>query len=355
MPDMDWYRKLLLFGSTVIEVDGAQVVFDYHSRSKNSPAWLQLSLRGGFSAQAVFRRETAMDKAGKELGINQEIQLYDDRTDSTLYIECEDRDFVARLLGDAETRQVMLDLLNSFTAVKIDRGLCLLEKRPCAVRPDPNSDEARIWARLLVFLAQKIPPPLPGHGTATPLTRAVRQKEGLFTNAGAVAAVAGLALTIWGTASFQPLETGRVFFFSLMFGLGVFVVFFILAAVNLCGHASSFSAIIRAGFLGLMGCILSGWGGLMVVNGGLDPSTPLFIETRVAGKSVTSTRSGARYNLYLFSDDRRVAGYKYRVPAGVYQRIHENDRCVLTTKQGALGFMWLLGGECPPAREDAGP
>ena len=339
-------RNVLGFEDGIIKADGRQVQLYYHSGSKNNPSRLELSLIGDFYAQAVFRKETGVDRFGKDIGLNQEAQLYDPAFDSEVYVECEDQDFVRQCLGSSALKQRLKELLNEFSQVEIAGSKCRLFKTPCSDTSRFTPDHLTDAAVFLVAFADGIPRPQPGQASATPLTDECRKSSGLLAAPGIIAIIAGFVLIVWGFASFTPLEPGQIFLLALKIGAVLLILFMLYAYDQVKGLSNALTLLAGAFFAALVGIPLLLWGGLMVVNGSQDVSPASRHETSVVGKNITHSKKSTSYHIQVRGWVPGRETYAYTVSADKYSRINYGDPCVITTRDGLFKFTWVTSNQC---------
>jgi hypothetical protein len=339
-------RNVLGFEDGIIKADGRQVQLYYHSGSKNNPSRLELSLIGDFCAQAVFRKETGLDRFGKEIGLNQEAQVYDPNFDSEVYVECEDQDFVRQCLGSSALKQRLKELLNEFSQIEIAGSKCRLFKTPCADTSRFTPDYLMDAAIFLAAFADGIPRPQPGQATATPLTDECRKSSGFLAAPGIIALIAGFALIVWGFAGFTPLEAGQIFLLALKIGAVLFILFMMYVYDQVKGLSNALTLLAGAFFSALVGIPLLLWGGLMVVNGSQDVSSPSRHETSVIGKSTSHSKNSTSYHIQVMPWLPGQDAYAYTVSSLEYGRINYGDPCEVTTREGLFRFTWVSARRC---------
>ena len=329
----------------VMDVDGKPVSFVYRMGNRKDGSSLQLAFKRDFHAQAVFRTETQADRFGKEIGMNQEIQLYDPDFDRAVYVECEDPAFIDRFLSAAQAKEQLRTLLGFFTSFEIRADRCVATKFPCGEAGQMSSDEIVAGARTMLALAAHIPSALPGQASATPRTDECRRAEATLLGFGIGCMAVGVILTAWGFFGFEPLYPGRVFKASLYVSLplaGLFV-FYILGQFK--GISTALRMFSLTAVLGGGGIILLCWGGFMVLNGGQDLSSAVTHEVRVVNKHVSRGKSTS-YRIWVTSWVDPDAVYKFETSRAGFDLIDINDPCVITTRSGLFDFEWITSHVC---------
>ncbi|MFH0753360.1 MAG: hypothetical protein V2A70_02195, partial [Candidatus Omnitrophota bacterium] len=330
----------------VIDVNGQQVLMHYFAGRKNNPSRLQLSIQGNFFAHALLRRETRVDQFGKEIGLSQEAQLYDQSFDDAVYIECEDHDFIRRVFGAREMKERLCKVLLDFPVLEIKDNHCLLVKSPCPGINSVSPQQQRLAAETLVDLIQAMPPPVPGQATATPVTDHARASSGLFVGFGVSMIVAGIVLSVWGFGTFEPLEPFQVFMASLKIGIPLLVVYMFFVYGQVKGLSRALRSLAGAFFSALVGIPLLCWGGMMVVNGSQDRSAAVHHTTTVMGKRITHSKNSTSYHVTVMPWRVNRGAYDFTVPYHEYNRINYGDPCVITTREGLFNFHWVVAQKC---------
>ena len=334
----------------VTDIDGQEVDFAYIPRSKNTPSRLEVSVKGGFFAHVLFRRENDTDRFAKGIGLNQEIQVFDLPFDDAVYVECEDRDFITRLLAGSEVKNYIQDILRTMASLEINGNRCVMKQTPCDELMSVNTDELMAVARSMVVFSQRIPLPGPGEVSSTPVTEECRRWTGFFTGFSVALSVAGFISIMWGLLAFEPLMPGKLFVSSLYVALplasmALFYMFQQFKGLSVALPLFRLSAIFT-----VTGAVLLCWGGGMVLNGSQDVSKPALHEVQVIDKYITHSKNGTAYHIRVDAWDVRSPYYRFTVPSAEYDRIRPGTPCTVTTKTGLFGFEWILSHVCHPVR-----
>jgi len=333
----------------VTDIDGCQVSFVYRPTQKNDPSKLVISLKGGFFAHAAFRTETSTDRLAKDMGFNQEIQVFDLSFDNAVYVECEDRDFINHLLAGAEVKQYLQDTLRTMTSLHIDGNRCYVTKTPCDDLALMNTDALMAIAASMVGFAQRIPLPDPGAVSSTPVTEECRRWTGFFIGFSGVLSGLGLALIMWGLAAFAPLMPGKLFSASLYVSIPLACVIVLYMFHQFKGLSVALRLFRFAAIFSIVGAVLAGWGGGMVLNGSQDVSEKVVHQVQVMDKYTTHSKGETTYHIRVNSWDSRFPYYRFSVGKGTYHRINSGDPCTVTTGSGLFGFEWAASHVCHPA------
>jgi hypothetical protein len=333
----------------VTDIDGCQVSFVYTPTQKNDPSKLVISLKGGFFAHAAFRTETSTDRLAKDLGFNQEIQLFDPAFDNAVYVECEDRDFINYLLSGPEVKNYLQGVLRDMTSFHIDGNRCFMVKTPCDDLALLNADELMGVASSMVGFSKKIPLPGPGAMSATPLTDECRRWTRFFVGFSGVLSGAGVALILWGLAAFRPLMPGKLFWASLYVSIPLASVLVLYMFYQFKGLSVALRFFKLAAIFSITGAVLVSWGGGMVLNGSQDVSEKVPHQVTVMDKYTTHSKGETTYHIRTNSWDSRFPYYRFSAGKELYQRINAEDPCIVTTGSGLFGFEWVASHVCHPA------
>lgn len=86
--------------------------------------YLQIQLRSSHALPCVvLRKETALDRLGRALGLNRELQLGDRDFDEAVYIESDEQPaHVRALLGDARVRDGAIEICRQGHPLRVERG-----------------------------------------------------------------------------------------------------------------------------------------------------------------------------------------------------------------------------------------
>jgi hypothetical protein len=337
--------------SGTFNVEGRTANFYYYPGSRNRSSELRIFIDGNFSAHCVIRREIGIDTFAKDIGLNKEVQLNEPAWDAQLYFECDDQIFVQELMRSADMKMAVRDLLVTFNSIEISGSRCAVVKKPCTQLSSVDTSDLSAAAAQLVKLTTYIPASYSGSGSATPLTDEFKSSQNLFTGFGIGFLIVGILLSLWGTSSFEPLRGSRIFLASLGFSLPLLALFVAYAYHELAGHSTSDKAFFGAALSAAIGLVLCGWGGAMVFNGSMDASLREGHRTAVYSKYITHHKSSTYYHVSVEGWSRGSSGYDFQVPLYTYNQLKPGDPCEVTTRQGALGFEWVVARSCAPARQ----
>ncbi len=287
----------------------------------------------------VIRRETSIDRLGKKLRINREVQTGDAAFDAAVYVESDapDED-VERVLGEARVRQHALALLDQgFSAVTIDEraGRLVAARDPGGEGLDAASLRAACGELATVAEAVPAPPKRfapPALWLAGPMTAVVS----------AVSAFVGFYLVSWARAAYYPLGYGA----SVVGGcLGLFAWLFALPAVGALvrGRSVSFRLFGACFCLLLFAMPLSGAGLAVALNARMDQGAPALHHARVQSKGSRTYKQTTSYFVSLSGLSEETASVELPVERDVYAAVREGEDVVVEVGRGRFGWLWLKG------------
>jgi hypothetical protein len=343
-------RRTSMYGG-VINADGRDVAFHYTPRSKNSPAVLRLTLTGNFYAHAVFHTESSTEKFAKGIGLNREVQTNDPMFDNLVYIECEDKLFIDWFLKEPDTRQLLLEVLRTFTRFEIDGCRAVLVKTPCDDLALVASDDIRMAAQRMAILVASLPPAAGGQASSTPNTDEARGLERFFIGVVIAIVGAGVVLLIWGLSAYDPVMKGRLFSSSLYVSLPLAALagyYFFNQLKGLSTSMRSFSTVTVTAVAGLILCC---WGGAAVLNGMMDISPAQTHECNLSDKWISHSKNSTTYHVRVSSWDPQFPSYQFSVSHVLYDRLTSGDPCQIISRAGYLGFEWVTSRQCHSASE----
>jgi hypothetical protein len=280
--------------------------------------------------------EGLVDRVGKSLGLNREVQTGDQVFDDAAYIDTIEEDApVKRVLEDAAVREGILGLLSLGYKVQLSvRGLEAFQLLPYGTAPDvsrvgeataklsqiapalPTLDRSTfkgnipfLWLRVLAFMLMWIPPLLLG----------------------------GLLDALTSSPGARTLNMGHK---GLIVGLGAlaaYLSYVALVASWLRGHSYAFRALLVAAGFGLLGTPLCGVIGTLALNQGLDGSPA---EERVATVTRTSKYKG-ECRLYVSAWDDPSREESLPVKCKHLPQLGKGTDVHLRVHSGALGMPWI--------------
>jgi hypothetical protein len=290
--------------------------------------------------RACLRRESGVDRFGKAVRLNREVQLGDARFDAAVYIESDAHgDELRALLQAANARNAALELVEMGGEVLVNDGghelAVVWQKVP---PPSFEGDQLEHALRLLGSLADA----LPSFGALEP--RRWARGSGI-TAATAIGLVAGWVLVMVGHGSFQPLESGTTAA-GMALGGAAWVLVALLAFVRVRATARALRYFAWTLGLGMLTFPLLGVGTIVTVNGLFDAS----VKTRSVEvlKRWTTSGKSTSYRALLAPWPPHEQPIEVVLDEDEYRELPEHGVTRVRLGRGALGFEWFAG--LAPAR-----
>lgn len=282
----------------------------------------------------VLRREGRLDRGGKALGINREIQLGDAGFDDAVYIETEAPDaFVRGVLAAPEARAAALELVRGPAGgLQLDDGRLVIHLG-AAELTEPRADELHATLERLIALqrALAVPKDIPSRADI------VRRRS--------VGHIAGLA-ALWLVAvlvavMLRPplvLEWGPVFA-ALGVGVGLWLLVLVVVGLILRGAADSLRWLLICAVAYLLAVPFAGMKLALLANATFDRG-----PEQIERKAVTVV--DASDSLVLLDVDALVAdepttrlSVRRTMAPGTWSPGRRS--ATLVVRPGALGWPWL--------------
>jgi len=310
-----------------VEVNGALVTFELEINS-GTVVGLTLTLVPPGPAlpdepAILLRREVAADRAGKQRGINVEVQLGDPRFDQEVYVDSDAReDEVQRVLAAPSVRGAVRELLGA-GCEKVRLSRRGVEATWTTKGNDGLFDGPRLVSALqsVVTLA----------AAGGPHARGAPARGGWLVALTTLGLAAGVpyflfARATWTTSAGLPLA-------GAVAGMVVALALRPSLARVLAGGSSSFAryrntAAMLFFALGFHGAALP-----VHLNGALDGSRPTVVEGAVSELGARDDEDGKTDVVVRWSDGTHE-DVRVRSPGTVGQRVTKQRH------QGALGFGW---------------
>ena len=327
----------------------------YYPAANKQPPSMLLFLPCATPLAFAIRREGAVERFFKRIGINRETQIGDRGFDDRYYIVTEQDDATRRHLYNSRRRSAVEQLFAlGFTHLRVadDRIQAAISpffaKAPLATETLQHAAEALEDLRHGLppashlapqgFLLEPPPPPIdnPLHGPWTPSRMAAFSLTGLLIIGGTIALAAGVD-------QYPPLDSGEVFFGALGIALASLLAFAFLMVTLLRGRPDSHRDLLIALLFGLMGVPLTSYGATLILNGALDDAPPRPHDALVTDKYITHSKNSTSYHLQVLSWRHAWRTEHLTVNADVHEQLTPGQsRLSVTTKPGWLGYEWIL-------------
>lgn len=283
----------------------------------------------------VLRREGALDRGGKSLGINREIQLGDAGFDAAVYIETEAPDaFVRDVLAAPEARAAAHDLVRGPAGgLQLDEGRLVI-RLDAAQLAEPRPDEVHAVLDRLLALARAltVPKDIPSRAEI------VRRRS-----VGHIAGLAGLWLVaVLVAVMLRPPQvlSWSPIFAALGLGLGLWALVLVVVGLVLRGAADSMRWFVICAVVFLFAVPFAGMKLALLANAGLDRGAETTERRAVTVVDAAETR-------LLLDIDGLVPDEpttRMTVPKDIAPGTWSPGRrsATVVTRPGALGWPWLV-------------
>jgi len=289
--------------------------------------------KSGRRPRVLLRRESWVDRLGKFLRINHEVQTGDRSFDDQVYLESDAQEpDVARLLGNAEAREGMLRLLDrgAFSVVVNEAG----DKLSVVLDPRRalNAVEVRAACADMRQIAEALP--------------SLRVAPGALWLTGPVTAVVSAVLTFAGVLSvmwmrerYCPL-TDEMTWLAAAAGLFSSVIVLPFVAWLVRGRPESFRLFTASGLLLLIALPLLSIGIATGLNGAMDQAAPIERTAHIQAKWTKTWKGGTTYYVEI----QGVRGpLVVPVTSDIYAAVREGEDVVVAVGRGRFGWEWLRG------------
>jgi hypothetical protein len=326
-----------------------------HVPSRSSPWVLEVAipLRGDELAgpPVLLRAEGGLDRLGKRLGLNREVQIGDAPFDRAVYIETDAPDEAVRgLLGDEARRRAVIEILGAgFSVIHVHTG----GARVSASRPRPGavhlaSETVRRVAQSLALLAPAVPAPVVPADGSSPKRRPVLAAAFVVLFLAGLVAFFGAPMGMLAIRDACTPLTDDVYYAALDVAGALFLAALPMVALAVRGHSDSLRTFVVAALALLYALPFYTMGTFLGLNAGLDGSRPARHPSRVLEQWVTHGKQAGNH-LRFAALRRGEEPIERTVDAATYARFVKGDAAFVITGEGALGWEWIEGVE--PARK----
>lgn len=316
---------------------GRRAAYVFCEQGRYDLGWLLL--RDVSLPRIHARRETSLDRIGKRLGLNREVQVGDPGFDARVYLETDESDaLVKRALGAPKTRSALEALLGGEhphahlgpggAAVRLGRG---------DGAPPSRDDLDQALDGLAAFA--DVAPSVDAAEVAPP-----RRARGDVMLVGALAAFvvslfAMYALPV-GYADYRSPLLARDQHAALAFTSGAWLLLVPITWLWVRGHSRSFRNFLGVVLLGLFPLVVLGTEALFLLNATLDRGVAAEHEVTVARRRSPARKSEHRY-LYIPWWGPSGGELELEVSAATFRGMHEGDAVSLDVRPGAFGWPWV--------------
>jgi hypothetical protein len=286
----------------------------------------------------LLRKETGVDRLGKQLGINREVQTGDDAFDAGVYLETEGADDdVKKVLADERVRRATVELLD----LGYDRLIINHEGPTLAAvqaRASAQVMSAEVFDKTTALLST-IAGALPRfEGVATSPSRTSVVAASLLVP------VAVFTVALIGAAfcenAWRPIGNGAERA-GLFFGFLAWMPVMALIGYLLRGHSDSFRNWLFSFFFLLGGLPIGGIDVVVALNGKLDTSPLTQHPTEVTRLWITTGKNSRTCHVAVRSWSNAHPTVESTLSCTVQARLRTGNPVVVTTGAGYLGWEWI--------------
>jgi hypothetical protein len=323
------------------ELDDQIYHYQYYAGSKNNPSYLKVWVECESSGEFVLGKESKFDAISKQLGIAIEIQTGDVQFDKDFYIQTDSIEFTTNYFFNLDKRESVRKLYDMEYNLLSHNGKTMeIMISPFPIGKLKNSIIIEEAVHNLSVLSRDVPtdyyqPRILG-------THAWKAKRNIVYTISGLSIGIGFAGIYWGLEMYPPLDGMVMFFYSLRTSVPAFILFIVISVTLLKGRSSSHKELLVTFFMTLFGFPMSGFGGLIVMNGYMDKSETIYHEARVNGRRYSKSKDSTSYYVSLVSwrPDREIEEIK--VSYSTYKKVKSGESVMhIGTRKGDHGFEWV--------------
>lgn len=325
--------------------------------TRGKPSVLDVTLRDGgavpgASPMILLRREGRLDRLGKRLWLNREVQVGEPDFDRAVYIESSAPDEVVRsVLGDPTRRRAVLDVLGAgFAQVRIlGPGSVVSASWPTPATLPLDSAVVREVARCLAVIAPAVPRREPP-ADAVPLgaTGVLRVVGTIVLVLAAVAGFAGAPGLTMTLGKAYPTLTSDLQHVALAVAGGLFLLALPVVGLAVRGRSESLRYFVLVAVLLLYLLPFYTVSAFLGINAAFDGSASARRASRVMDRWITRGK-GSALHVRLAGLQRGDDPIEMEIDADTYAKLEPNAAVVVTTGEGALGWEWIRGIDRDPS------
>lgn len=307
-----------------------------------------------------FKRENAIDRFCKWLGLSVEYQLGKIEFDNLVYVVSNDSHFLRNVVSDPTVVDAVTRL---FRNVRQD---CIVSEVRCAAGRltatvkvgGASRDESQLgrlhlllpvlagWLEQVAQQLKEKPPRAPSAHRDRFIVRAsilLALSSGLLVNG----LVHGFRL-LWIDEPFT-LDVEQLWILAALGGFAL-VTLMVFAAFSALGRsARTHLVLIEILIAGSIGATLTVFTEIRDLNIEMDTSKAQKLVTQVVGKSTSRSRKGrTRYYILVHDWNKADGTQKIKVTSNFYSSIQAGQKIMINQHEGALGMRWVHSYEHAP-------
>jgi hypothetical protein len=287
----------------------------------------------------LLRRETGLDRFGKRIGLNREVQIGDEELDALAYVETDSPDDdVRRTLADDRARRAVRELIREgVTRVQLDPS-GLSADRAVRSAADMSAASFEHTAALLAEAASALPVFTAG--------RAAKARSALT---GVLAMVgAGMIMPVLMIAAGKsPIDPGAKQL-GAAGGLGLWLLIVVGLVVTLSGRSTSLRRVALSSLAALLIVPVGFYSALCWTNRELDESPRVDHATTVTRVWTSRGKNTTYYHVDVASWRADMGTITLDVSSSFANGAQKGSKIVVSTHAGKLGWEWVEAFKLTP-------
>ena len=324
------------------ETGGIRYYYQYYAGSRNSPSYFKVWIENPSQGEFKIAKESRLDSFFKRMGIAIEIQTGDSEFDRDYYIQTDSVDFTRSCLSSPENRQSIKDLFAmGYTHVTHDGLLVEAKLSPFSLPDFQGKNFIEATLKALSQISGNMPEEaVEYHKARTPLWKL---KRNVAYGIAIASIMIGVALMFWAKQTYPPLDSKEMFYYSIDYFFPAFVLFLVVTVYWIKGRSSSHKDLLFIFAFALLGFPVSGYFGVMAVNGFFDTNQSTSHEVQVLKKRISQSKDSKTYYVKTKSWRKGRGSEEIQVTSGFYNKVTPKSTLVLIeTKPGKLDFEWVV-------------
>lgn len=298
-----------------------------------------VALLGPSLPRIYVRPETGIDRAGKTLGLNREVQTGDFDFDAGVYLETDESDAAVQkaLAPPAMRAALRAALTGGYPFVRLGPGM-VAARVGYKLNGAPGPDELERALQALIPVAAAAPSV--DAAEIRPIAPMRGDRVAALTAVAFLVAITGIYVVPIGYVDYWSPARGSDQTPGALVALAAWLSLFPLSWLWMRGHSRSFRNFLITVLLSVIPVMLLGSELVYLANALLDrgPSTPH--EVVISRRRISTGRRTHRY-VYAPWWEAPHADVEMEVAASTYRRFHPGDAVVLTSRPGAFGWPWI--------------
>ncbi len=339
----NWNNLVLSLGaeksgltSAKLMLEGKEFYINYIFNSEYQSSQLQVYTKVDFQGHLIIRRRNQLDNVGKIIGLKEDFN-------EGYFCECDDSLFLEKFLKAPEAKKAVLNLLVFTEKIEITKSKITITKTPIELVEINKSDLIDLF-KSLIILVQFFPASTYTQSLTPETDRFIKTKK-IFESLTLILACVGIIVAFIALDFYQPISRWEVFWSSLWLGVIGTIIFAFIYIKNFSGHAYSFKLVIVNILLASVGFIALSLSLITGLNSLLDSSESRVQTVKIINKRIAD--DGINYYfMRVTSEEHDLKDYEFQVSEKVYDTLHIDQKCLITTRQGFFRIQWVASYSC---------